>query len=231
MVIDGGLPTAHLEQFLASSGNLIDFVKIGWGTALVTQDLDRKIQLLDSARIDYYFGGTLFEKFAQRADVDEYIAFCESWSCRFVEVSNGTLEMSNTEKARHIERLSRHFAVISEVGFKDSTRAELMGPTEWAAAIHQDLDAGARYVITEARESGRSGLCSLDGKVRGDVLDEVLASGVNPADLIFEAPNKELQVYFVRGFGSAVNVGNVAPGDVIALETLRLGLRSDTFDI
>jgi phosphosulfolactate synthase len=228
MVVDAGVPTRYFEDVIESTGELIDFVKFGWGTALVTPDLDRKIACLNRHRTDYFFGGTLFERFVLEGRLDRYRSLCRRHRCRFVEVSNGTIAMSNHEKAACITALGADFEVISEVGFKDGGRSRELGPAEWTEWVAEDLAAGASLVLTEARESGRSGICGADGRPRHDIVEAILASGVSTDRIVFEAPTKDLQTYFIGRVGPDVNLGNVAPGDVIAAETLRLGLRSDT---
>ncbi|HEY4007632.1 MAG TPA: phosphosulfolactate synthase [Pseudonocardia sp.] len=228
MVIDPGLFTARFEDAIDSVGEYIDLVKFGWGTALVTKDIKRKIDVLRSAGIGFYFGGTLFERFAVDGLLDDWRGLCHTMGASFVEVSNGTIAMSDREKSSWVARLVDEFTVISEVGVKDSDRSEALTADDWVGAIHQDLEAGAYLVTTEARESGRSGICSRDGTPRQDIVEQILSSGVDAEKLLFEAPNKELQTYFVRRLGASVNLGNVAADDVIAVETLRLGLRSDT---
>lgn len=228
MVIDPGTPTRHFEDAVDSTGSLVDLVKFGWGTAVVTRDLDRKIACLRRSGIDYFFGGTLFEKFVQQDRFDRYVAFCHAHGCRHVEVSNGTIALSNREKARYIGRLRRDFEVLSEVGFKESARSMMLPAAAWVEYIEEDLEAGASLVVTEARESGRSGICRPDGQVRDDLIDTILQSGLDVDRVLFEAPTKELQAYFVRRVGPDVNLGNITLGDVIGQETLRLGLRSDT---
>jgi phosphosulfolactate synthase len=228
MLIDGGLPTRGFQDVIESTGELIDFVKFGWGTAVVTRDLDRKIAVLERAGVDFYFGGTLFEKFVLHGRLDDYRAFCHAHRCRYVEVSNGTIPMANREKAAYVRRLAREFEVLSEVGYKDDGRWQELPPARWVECMREDLEAGARFVVAEARESGRSGICRSDGEPRQSVVEEILGSGIDPRRIIFEAPTKSLQTYFIRRLGPSVNLGNVAAGDVIGLETLRLGLRSDT---
>lgn len=228
MMIDPGLFTGLFTDAIDSVGRYVDVVKFGWGTALVTPDVKRKIDVLREAGIAFHFGGTLFERFAMDGMVDDFAALCRSLGATHVEVSNGTIPMSNAEKACWVGRLAQEFTVVSEVGFKDQGRAAAMGPAAWVDAIGEDLAAGAALVTTEARESGRSGLCAADGTPRGDVVEDVLASGVDVDRLLFEAPTKDLQVWFVRRLGASVNLGNIAAADVIGLETLRLGLRSDT---
>ena len=228
MVIDNGLPTGAFRDHIASTAPLIDVVKFGWGTVVATPDIGAKIAVLDEYGLDFFFGGTLFEKHVLQDRFDEYRAFCRSWGCRVVEVSNGTVALSNEEKSRYVGKLSGEFTVFSEVGLKDTARSERMGTWDWVEYIRQDLEAGASLVIAEARESGRSGICHADGKLRSDVLDAILGSGADVDRLLFEAPTKDLQASFIRRIGPNVNLGNVAPADVIGVETLRLGLRSDT---
>jgi phosphosulfolactate synthase len=231
MVIDSGLPTRQLEDVLESTGHLIDLVKFGWGTAVVTRDLSRKIAALRETQAGFFFGGTLFELFAQEGRVEDYARICHEHGCRTVEVSNGTIAMSNHEKAEHIRRLSRDFSVLSEVGFKDSQRSQELPPARWIECVQEDLEAGASRVILEARESGRSGICRPDGELRYGLIEELLGSEIDLDRLVFEAPTKDLQTYFVRRLGPNVNLGNIAAADVIALETLRLGLRADTMPV
>ena len=231
IAIDGGPPTGLVCDLTKSAGELIDLWKFGWGTSLVTRDLDAKIEVLRGAGIDFFFGGTLFEKYAARGLVHKYRGFLRAHGCRHVEVSNGTAAMSNREKARHVEELAEEFTVLSEVGYKDPVRAALLSPGEWARCVLEDLEAGAWLVLAEARESGRSGICDERGTLRPGVLEEIVGSGADLDRLVFEAPTKELQTRFIRELGPNVNLGNVMPAEAIGLETLRLGLRSDTFDI
>ncbi|MDT3438929.1 MULTISPECIES: phosphosulfolactate synthase [unclassified Pseudofrankia] len=228
MVIDNGLPTGHFQDAISSAAEFIDLVKFGWGTALVTSGLDRKIDVLRSLGIDYFFGGTLFEKHVLQDRFDDYRVFCKAHGCSHIEVSNGTIELPNHEKDAYIEKLTDDFVVLSEVGFKDGERSERLSPSRWVEFIRADLDAGADLVITEARESGRSGICRPDGRLRFGLIEDILDAGLPADQLLFEAPTKELQTYFVRRVGTNVNLGNIAPAEVLALETLRLGLRSDT---
>jgi phosphosulfolactate synthase len=229
MVIDGGLPLGAFQDVVASHAPLIDFVKFGWGTALVTSTIDRKIGSLNDHGVDFFFGGTLFEKFLSQDRVPEFVRLCRAHGCRFVEVSNGTWPLQNRDKARYIRQLSAEFCVISEVGFKDALLAAEMEAPEWVDSIHEDLAAGARLVITEARESGRSGICYADGQLRMDLVDGIIDSGIDVDRLLFEAPTKALQTYFIARVGSDVNLGNIGHADIVGLETLRLGLRADTF--
>jgi phosphosulfolactate synthase len=227
MVIDPGLPTGLFTDVIASHGRHIDLVKFGWGTALVTDDLSRKVAALRDAGIGYYFGGTLFERYVWMDRFDEFVALARAVGARHVEVSNGTIPLDQHAKSEYIRALAPDFLVLSEVGFKDPGRSAEFTAADWVRAIRQDLDAGAWLVTTETRESGRSGLARPDGHVRGEVLDAVLQA-VGPNRILFEAPTKDLQVELIRAAGPDVNLGNIAAMDVIGLETLRLGLRADT---
>jgi phosphosulfolactate synthase len=228
MVIDGGLPLGLFTDLVSLGAEYIDYVKFGWGTAVVTGVLQDKIAILRGHGIDFYFGGTLFEKYVLQDRFEDFRKFCVSHACGHVEVSNGTIDMSNTEKAGYVRKLAADFTVVSEVGFKDSDRSEQLPPSAWVEYIHQDLDAGASLVTLEARESGRSGICRPDGALRYGLVEDVLSSGIRQESLMFEAPNTGLQSHMIRRIGPDVNLGNVSAHDVIGLETLRLGLRADT---
>lgn len=228
MVIDNGLPLGAFTDHVESTAELIDFVKFGWGTSVVSRTIEAKIAVLAHHNIGYFFGGTLFEKHLLQNRFDDFRAWCSAFGCRYVEVSNGTVALGNDEKARYVEKLAADFTVLSEVGLKDSARSEALSATDWVRFVREDLEAGARWVIAEARESGRSGICHADGRLRADVVDALLGDGISTDRLLFEAPTKDLQTSFIRRIGPNVNLGNVAPGDIIGVETLRLGLRSDT---
>jgi phosphosulfolactate synthase len=227
MVIDTGLPTGAFTDLIGSHGEYIGLVKFGWGTALVTRDLDRKAQVLADAGIGFYFGGTLFEHHLWTGQLDEYVRLVDRTGATHIEVSNGTIPLDQHSKAEYVQRMSRHRPVLSEVGYKDATRSAQLTPTDWVEALREDLDAGAFLVITEARESGRSGIAQADGHLRGDVFDAV-ADSIDVGQVMFEAPTKDLQVELITTLGSGVNLGNIAATDVIAVETLRRGLRADT---
>ncbi len=228
MVIDGGLPVGLFRDLIASNAPYIDLVKFGWGTAVVTPRLAEKLACLREAGIDYFFGGTLFEKHVLQGELDAYRRLCHSYGCRYVEVSNGTVPLGESEKAGYIGRLAEEFTVLSEVGSKTTEGNDALSPRDWARQVRTDLAHGARLVITESRESGTTGLATTAGEVRDEVVDATMAAGVDQSLLLFEAPTKGLQTHLIRRFGADVNLGNIAPTDVLALETLRLGLRSDT---
>lgn len=231
ILIDPGSPTRYFTDVIDSSVDLVDLVKFGWGTALVTADLEEKIRCLRSHGIGYFFGGTLFERCYQEGRIDEYVRYCEAKGCRYMEVSNGTINLSNRDKARMIRELARDFTVLSEVGYKDADRSLRLHPARWIEYIHEDLDAGARWTITEARESGTGGICRSDGELRFGLIEEILNNDVPVEQLVFEAPNKTLQTYFIQRVGANVNLANIALHDAMGVETLRLGLRSDTLPV
>jgi phosphosulfolactate synthase len=228
MVIDGGIPLRMFADIISSTPELIDFVKFGWGTAVVTGGLQQKIDVLREHGIGFYLGGTLFEKYVMQERFDDYKRFCVELGCEHVEVSNGTVTMSNAEKASYIRKLTGDFTVVSEVGFKDPDRSEQLPPSKWIEYINEDLAAGATMVTLEARESGKSGICRPDGALRFGLIEDVLSAGVGQDQLLFEAPTTTLQTYFITRLGTDVNLGNVPASAVIGLETLRLGLRADT---
>ncbi len=228
MVIDRGLPLRHFVDVIESAGEYIDFVKFGWGTSVVAKDTARKIDVLRGEGVGFYFGGTLFEKYLLQDRFDDFRLMCLLYECDHVEVSNGTIDLSDEAKADYVARLSEDFRVVSEVGLKDSRRSEAMPPSVWIRAINDDLAAGARLVTLETREGGRSGICRPDGELRYGLVEEIITSGVDVDRLLFEAPTATLQGYLVTRLGPNVNLGNIASDDVVSLETIRLGLRSET---
>ncbi len=228
MVIDGGITLGLFADIVSSTPELINFVKFGWGTAIVTGGIRQKIDVLREHGIGFYFGGTLFEKYVMQERFDDYKRFCLEHGATHVEVSNGTILMSNAEKASYIRKLAGDFTVVSEVGFKDPDRSEQLPPSKWVEYINEDLAAGAKMVTLEARESGKSGICRPDGALRFGLIEDVLSAGIPQDSLLFEAPSTTLQTYFVTRIGPDVNLGNVPASAIIGLETLRLGLRADT---
>jgi phosphosulfolactate synthase len=228
MMIDGGLPFGQFTDIVSSGAEYIDYVKFGWGTAVVTGNIDAKIDVLRQYGIGFYFGGTLFEKFVLQERLDDFRRFCTEHQCQHVEVSNGTISLSNTEKASYVRKLADDFTVISEVGFKDPARSAQLSAGEWIGCIGEDLAAGASMATLEARESGRSGICRSDGTLRSDLIEDVLAAGIGREQLLFEAPTTALQAHFITRLGPDVNLGNIPAQGVLSLETLRLGLRADT---
>ena len=228
MVIDNGLPQRAFADAVESAAPHIDVVKFGWGTALVTPDIERKMERLRELGIDWYFGGTLFEKFVRQGRFQSFLTLCRLCDCRYVEISNGTIEMRPAEKAAYIRRCAEEFTVFSEVGYKDPGRSEMLPPSEWVASIKEDLDAGASLVTLEARESGKSGICRPDGELRYGLIEDVLHADIGLDKLLFEAPTTALQTHMISRIGPDANLGNIPATGVIGLETLRLGLRADT---
>lgn len=229
ILIDNGTPLNLFMDTVHSASDHIDLIKFGWGTSVVTSFLKQKVEFLQKNHIDFFFGGTLFEKFLSQDKLHEYDQYCKMFHCKYVEISNGTIQMSNYEKSNYIKNFSRDYTVLSEVGVKDSITSKDQHSNEWIENILQDFEAGADYVITESRESGTSGLCAEDGSVRHDIFEQILRSGVPIEKIIFEAPNKNLQSFFITHLGPNVNLANIAFSDIISVETLRLGLRFDTF--
>lgn len=228
ILIDNGVSTNFFKDVVASHGHLIDFIKFGWCTAYVTKDIEEKVESAKQGNIKVFFGGTFFEKALYQNKLAEYTSFAKNLNMEYIEISNGTLDITNSEKAKHISSFSKQFNVFSEVGYKDVERSQELTPAEWVKFIREDLDAGAYKVITESRESGTSGICRSNGELRYGLIGEILGSGIDVNKLIFEAPKKALQLYFLSHVGFDVNLANIAFSDVIGLETLRLGLRGDT---
>ncbi len=230
-MIDNGVPTKYFMDVIESDAALIDFVKFGWCTGLVTKDLEKKIQCLVDNNVEYYFGGTLFEKALSQNKLDAFHTFLKNFDCKFMEVSDGTLTISSKDKSKHIAEFAKDFVVFSEVGKKDIDEANNMPISRWIDEIHSDLAAGASKVILESRESGKSGICDADGNLRPDLVLSITKSRFRAADALWEAPNKMLQTSLISSIGPNVNLANIAFGDVVGLETLRLGIRSDTFNL
>ncbi len=224
-VMDKGLNLRDIEGLFDTAGEYVDVVKLGWGTSYVTNNLEKKISLYRSFATPVVCGGTLFEAAYARDRLDEYKSWLVQQRLSHVEISDGTLEMPRERKLELIADFARDFVVLSEVGSKD---AEVVyAPYEWVQWIREELDAGAWKVITEARESGTAGIFRPSGEMRTGLIDEI-AHGIDVGDLIFEAPTKSSQAWFIKHHGPDVNLGNIPPDEVIPLETLRLGLRADT---
>jgi len=226
-VLDKGLSVAEIDGLMEVCGAAVDIVKLGWGTAAVTGNLEAKLARYREHGVPVVLGGTLTEIALRDDRLDGLVAWLKELGLGHVEVSDGTIALEPARKREVIARLAQDFVVFSEVGSKDDER--IMAPYRWVEEIEAELAAGAFKVIAEARESGTAGIFRPDGEVRMGLIDEI-AHAVDPSRLIFEAPRKEQQVWFLRRFGADVNLGNIAPGDVLSLETLRLGLRSDTME-
>jgi phosphosulfolactate synthase len=224
-VLDKGLGPRAWEDVLETSGAFIDIVKLGWGTAYVTQNLDRKLEVLHAAGKPVVIGGTFLEAVIVQDKVDEYKSWIAGLGLQHVEVSDGVIDLPRERKLELIAELARDFTVLSEVGSKDSDVN--IAPYLWVEWIKEELSAGAWKVITEGREGGTAGIYRPTGEMRTGLVDEIVHE-VPADDLLFEAPTKASQAWFVKQFGPSVNLGNIPPDEVIALETLRLGLRADT---
>jgi phosphosulfolactate synthase len=224
-VIDKGMSLPEVQGLIDTAGDYVDIVKMGWGTSYVTQNLAEKIRVYQSAGIPVMCGGTLLEAAIARGRVEEFKRWTLGFGFTHVEVSDGTIQIERDSKLELISALAEEFVVLSEVGSKDAEC--VFAPYQWVAWIKEEIEAGASKVITEAREGGTAGIFRGSGEVRSGLIDEIVHEV--PADnLLFEAPQKDQQAWFIRHLGPEVNLGNIPPDEVIPLETLRLGLRSDT---
>ncbi|MFK7952901.1 MAG: phosphosulfolactate synthase [Ekhidna sp.] len=227
MVMDKGLSMREVSDLIETSGNYIDIVKLGWATSYVTPNLKEKLAIYKEAGIPCYLGGTLFEAFVVRDQFDDYRKVLDKFDLAHAEVSDGSIEMDHDKKCEYIRTLSQQVTVLSEVGSKDA--AKIIPPYKWIEQMSTELEAGAWKVIGEAREGGNVGLFRDSGEVRQGLVEEILTQ--IPGDkILWEAPQKAQQVWFIKLCGTNVNLGNIAPNEVIPLETIRLGLRGDTFD-
>lgn len=226
MMMDKGLSLREVENFIESSGDLTDVVKFGFGTSYVSKNLKEKIQLYQSAGIRPYFGGTLFEAFYARGLMKEYQQTIDKFGLDLVEVSDGSIIINHDEKCEIIHNLAKNRTVLSEVGSKDS--GIIVSPAKWIKMMSTELEAGSWKVIAEGRESGNVGVFRPNGTAHTLLINRIIAK-VKPENILWEAPQKTQQVWFIKLFGHNVNLGNIAPNEVIPLECLRLGLRGDTF--
>jgi phosphosulfolactate synthase len=228
MVMDKGLSFRDAESFISVGGPHTDIVKLGFGTSFVTPNLRAKIELYQAHNIPVYFGGTLFEAFVIRNQFDDYIAMCKDYKIDVIEVSDGSIEIPHSEKCGYIEKIAKFAKVFSEVGSKDA--AHIIPPYKWIELMSAELSAGASYVIAEAREAGNVGIYRGSGEVREGLVQEILTK-IPSEKILWEAPQKAQQLYFLELIGCNVNLGNIAPSEIIPLEAMRIGLRGDTFDL
>ena len=226
MVMDKGLSVGEARHFIDAALPFIDVVKLGFGTSAVTPNLREKIELYQSHDIPVYFGGTLFEAFLVRNQFDDYVRVMEDYGIKHVEVSDGSITIPHAEKCGYIEKLAKQVTVYSEVGSKDATH--IMPPYKWIELMRAELEAGSEYVIAEAREAGNVGIYRGSGEVREGLVQEILTQ-IPAEKIMWEAPQKAQQLYFLELLGANVNLGNLAPNEVIPLEAMRIGLRGDTF--
>ncbi|HRI22279.1 MAG TPA: phosphosulfolactate synthase [Panacibacter sp.] len=228
MVMDKGLSITEVHNFMSVSEPHVDIVKLGFGTSYVTPNLPEKIEAYQSYGIPVYFGGTLFEAFLIRNQFEDYISICKDYKITHMEVSDGSVVIPHAEKCGYIEKLTKYGTVLSEVGSKDA--AHIIPPYKWIELMRAELEAGSTYVIAEARESGNVGIYRGSGEVREGLVQEILTQ-IPGERILWEAPQKAQQLYFLELLGCNVNLGNIAPNEVIPLETMRIGLRGDTFEL
>ncbi len=226
MVMDKGLSLRSAEDLVETCGEYVDIIKLGWATSFVTSRLEEKLKIYKDAGIPVYFGGTLFEAFIVRDQFDDYRRTIDKFGLEHAEVSDGSIELDHDKKCEYVNILSKQVTVLSEVGSKDAEK--IIPPYQWIQLMQKELDAGAWKVIGEARESGNVGLFRSSGEVRSGLVQEILTK-IPMEKIIWEAPQKAQQVWFIKLCGTNVNLGNIAPNEVIPLETIRLGLRGDTF--
>lgn len=226
MVMDKGLSLRQAENFVDTAAEFVDMVKLGFGTAYVTKNLKEKIQVYHEAGLKVYLGGTFFEACLIRNQLDDYLSFISKNGIQMLEVSDGSMMIPHDEKCELISRLSKDFEVLSEVGSKEE--GILISPAKWIKMMVNELEAGSKKVIAEARESGTVGIYRPNGTAHVMLINKILAR-VDLNDILWEAPKKQQQVWFIKQFGANVNLGNIEPAGVIPLECLRLGLRGDTF--
>jgi phosphosulfolactate synthase len=226
MAMDKGLSIREVEDFIEVAGAYVDIVKLGWSTSYVVPNLRKKLEVYRASGIPVYFGGTLFEAFIIRNQFDEYRRILEDFQMEHAEVSDGSIELQHDIKCEYIRTLAKQVTVLSEVGSKDDQK--IIPPYKWISLMQAELDAGAWKVIGEAREGGNVGLFRSTGEVRSGLVEEILTR-IPFEKIIWEAPQKEQQVWFIKLLGANVNLGNISPKEVVPLETIRLGLRGDTF--
>ena len=226
MVMDKGLGLKEAELFIDSSAHLTDVIKLGFGTSYISNNLKEKIKLYKQAGLKVYVGGTLFEAFIVRNMFEDYQKLIDNLGLNMAEVSDGSLEINHDKKCEYINKLSKQVTVVSEVGSKEE--GIIIHPSKWTTMMKKELEAGSWKVIAEARESGNVGIYHTNGKTHTILIDKIIAK-IKVENIIWEAPIKSQQTWFIKQFGSNVNLGNIGVQDVVALETLRLGLRGDTF--
>ena len=228
MVMDKGLSVEEAKHFMSVSYPHVDILKLGFGTSYVTPDLEKKLEVYRSYNLPVYFGGTLFEAFLIRNQFEDYIRICKEFGITHMEVSDGSITIPHAEKCGYIEKLTKHGVVLSEVGSKDAEH--IIPPYKWIELMRAELNAGATYVIAEAREAGNVGIYRGSGEVREGLVQEILTQ-IPAEKILWEAPQKAQQLYFIELIGANVNLGNIAPTEVIPLEAMRVGLRGDTFHL
>jgi phosphosulfolactate synthase len=230
MINDKGLSVMEARNLVSGAGPHVDLVKLAFGTPILSGGLQEKIRIFQDAGIPVYFGGLLFEAYVVRNQFDDYLGLLKEYNISYIEVSDGSIDIPHTEKCKYIEQLSRHATVLSEVGSKDKDREHVTPPYQWIKLMQAELGAGAEYIVAEARETGTVGLYRNSGEVREGLVQEILTK-VPAEKILWEAPQKDQQLYFLTLIGANANLGNISPTEVIALEAMRIGLRGDTFDL
>ena len=227
MVMDKGLSLNEAENMVALKSELTDIVKLGFGTSLLTRYIDKKIKLYHKAGIMVYVGGTLFEAFTVRNQFDDFCKLMNKLKLEMVEVSDGSISIEHDTKCEYIQKLSKNFKVISEIGSKCESNS--LEDSDWIAYMNKELQAGSWKVIAEAREGGNVGMFDSNGNIKENLIKKI-TNKISTSKILWEAPQKKQQVWFINNFGANVNLGNISPNDIISLECLRIGLRGDTFD-
>ena len=230
MINDKGLSVMEARNLVSGAGPHVDLVKLAFGTPILSGGLQEKIRIFQDAGIPVYFGGLLFEAYVVRNQFDDYLGLLKEYNISYIEVSDGSINIPHTEKCKYIEQLSRYGTVLSEVGSKDKDREHVTPPYQWIKLMQAELGAGAEYIVAEARETGTVGLYRNSGEVREGLVQEILTK-VPAEKILWEAPQKDQQLYFLTLIGANANLGNISPSEVIALEAMRIGLRGDTFDL
>lgn len=229
IISDKGLSLAETENVLSAAGPYIDMVKLAFGTAVVTPGLKEKLQLYRSSGIPVYFGGLLFEAYVIRNQVQDYMKLLDAYQIEWIEVSDGEINVTHDEKCGMIRQFGKLGNVISEIGSKDKDRIKVTPPYKWIEMMQKELDAGSKYIVAEAKETGTDGIYRNSGEVRQGLIEEILTK-IPAANIIWEAPVKDQQLFFIKSIGCNANIGNIAHNEVISLETMRVGLRSDSFE-
>jgi phosphosulfolactate synthase len=229
IISDKGLSVADTKNLLSVAGPYIDMVKLAFGTAIVTSLIREKIELYQAYSIPVYFGGLLFEAFVIRDQVTDFIKLTEAYKIDWIEVSDGTIDITHRQKCDYIRQFCKTATVISEVGSGDKDRVHVTPPYKWIEIMQAELDAGSKYVVAEAKESGTAGIYRDSGEVREGLVAEIL-NKIAAERIIWEAPKKDQQLYFIKLLGCNANLANISPAEVIALEAMRVGLRADSFD-
>jgi phosphosulfolactate synthase len=230
MINDKGLSVMEARNLVSGAGPHVDLVKLAFGTPILSGGLHEKIRIFQDAGIPVYFGGLLFEAYVVRNQFDDYLGLLKEYNISYIEVSDGSIDIPHTEKCKYIEQLSRYGTVLSEVGSKDKDREHVTPPYQWIKLMQAELGAGAEYIVAEARETGTVGLYRNSGEVREGLVQEILTK-VPAEKILWEAPQKDQQLYFLTLIGANANLGNISPAEVVALEAMRIGLRGDTFDL